>query len=340
MVKHSIQIPFFLEKILSFLLIIIGWNNANAQESWQFVSDNSRYIEKEIILEQMSDPGVTNYYDYLIKGDTVIEAEHYQIVNGRNIGRQPGNGPDIVYNLTDYITIGAIRKDTTKVFFRSFGNIDETYFFSDVVNTFVPNEDQFIYDFSAEVGDSLAWKLGFQNTIDAIDTFQLNNGEEVRRYIFVLEPFFAVVNDYWLEGVGSYRGLLGARTPVSTNPRGPHYNLACVITLDSGEPIYSLTNDINAQCLQLPTQTKEERVKNPISIYPNPTTGSLNIKMPESFDQLYSIKIVDGLGRTILYERDLNSKLISYGLEFKPGFYYLSVFSKHRVIHSQLLIIE
>lgn len=77
-----------------------------------------------------------------------------------------------------------------------------------------------------------------------------------------------------------------------------------------------------------------------INVYPNPTTGIINISIPKSFSSS-EIRIIDLEGRLVNKFLNSNSENISVNLSNMPnGLYFVYVYSADRLIAIQRFIIE
>lgn len=70
--------------------------------------------------------------------------------------------------------------------------------------------------------------------------------------------------------------------------------------------------------------TSNELINDKISLYPNPTSGILNIDL--SLIENPSIKIFNNLGQIVRSETNINNKLLKFELTGNSGLYFIEVF--------------
>ncbi len=80
---------------------------------------------------------------------------------------------------------------------------------------------------------------------------------------------------------------------------------------------------------------------NTLSIYPNPSTGTFNIRFATSLSENTEVTVFDGIGRTIktqIFEK--NNQKFSINLNNQPKGVYLIRFNQKGIIYSKSIIIE
>lgn len=162
-------------------------------------------------LSCQGDPPFTTCYvnGYLLSlsADTLIDGKAYVLVGFNHTWTETYTGPittatNLPFQVPD-ISIGALRTDSSKrVWFRK---LNATIDFANQWNWFPLDSDILLYDFNAQAGDSLGWKV-YSAKVIQVDSFQLTNGEWRRKIIFD-------DGEYWIEGVGSLFGLFGSYQP-------------------------------------------------------------------------------------------------------------------------------
>jgi len=103
---------------------------------------------------------------------------------------------------------------------------------------------------------------------------------------------------------------------------------AFVATMDLSD----VKNNINAPG----TETSEGG----ISVYPNPATDYITVKLQESFTTDLTLRITDMTGKVYLVSR-LDHDTYIYTVPFKlmSGFYIIQILEKNAVIYAQKLLI-
>lgn len=330
-----------INRLLLILLMSGLFTRCFAQEDWQFVPDNFRFIESKVYLAQMSDPGSTNYYEYLVAGDTIIEGMNYQLVFTRNLRMYQYYNDSHFFPNDPYRKIGGIRKDISeKVYFRSFGIIPHAHLNAEPVNSCIPEEENLILDFSIEQGDTVHWKTS-RKKVEYIDSLVLNNGQEAKRIVFLEIPRWHFGDDYWIEGIGNFRGLLGALTKYY-NARGPFFYTICLNDMNLGVTLYNDPWFASTFCDEYEIPNEAETSGN-LKIFPNPTQSNIKINFQNINTPVSALEIVNANGNTVYqeeisyqgngtYEKRLN-------LALNPGFYVVLLKSESGQMFKKKLIV-
>lgn len=266
----------------------------NAQESWHFAPNQTRFQEERRILPQMGGLGNSGYYEYLVHGDTTVDETSYQLVSTRNIGYLDYNSNTVIRDETPYILIGGVRKDAfATVYFQRFSDVPLSYY-NNFLNDLPLGDELQLFDFQAGAGEPITWKEGTQ-PIEKIDSFTVSDGQTFHRQVFIEEPMFAIVNDYWINPIGGFRGLLGAQAPFESPP-GPYYVTICIQYENKDavyfEPQFSKCQDLLSSNPAIPLEES-------FQIYPNPSSGLVQLSYFHPTKALESIVIFDSVGRFI-----------------------------------------
>jgi len=118
--------------------------------------------------------------------------------------------------------------------------------------------------------------------------------------------------------------------------------LGCI---DSENPYYNPTADLNFGCFELVTGYHNliNENKDKIKIYPNPSNGDINIKLPLNFNSTdINVKISDVFGRLVI-ERDFHDqghiKNLTIMDRLKPGTYFCTITSGHQLQFVRKIIV-
>jgi hypothetical protein len=155
---------------------------------------------------------------------------------------------------------------------------------------------ELLYDFNAEVGDTLDLNLGAPSPfiVDSVGIMNINGFELKFQIIRFPSLFLPGTFDkmQFLEGVGSlYSHLFHSYTQLWIADV-PVYNFRCY----EDENIGLLNLNPNIDCDYIPgVSTIEPIIKNVVSIYPNPTKDFLTVKSNNQACE--HLLIVDLLGR-------------------------------------------
>ncbi len=227
-----------------------------------------------------SAPGVTTYgvHNYRINGDTTIENKSYKIIETRNymiieIDSNPADTSSRVWTNRFFKPLGGIREDNQKVYFYYFGvnHADEA-----ALTNVSPNSEHLIYDFNIAVGDTLLWRpysWAYYPIVESIDSIQLDNGEQRKRYNFVNHANFQSI-DYWVEGMRSSLGISGG----ILGTYGASYSTLNCFSLND-EILYNTYFHRDITCTDLSTSVNNHEFAQRIKVYPNPFSEHLSISL-------------------------------------------------------------
>jgi|AntAceMinimDraft_15_1070371.scaffolds.fasta_scaffold15565_2 hypothetical protein len=232
--------------------------NLQAQEYVPFPDSNT--IWSEVFTSQQ--PYEIETYQYGISGDTVINANQYQKLYLLN---------DTVYPLITGQYCGAIREDSTKIIFV----ID--------CNCAYPGSGQdevILYDFSKSIGDTVF--VGIDGlgpsgylVIDYVDSMLIDNSYRKTFHFLGYES-------YWIEGLGSTRGLF---SPIMTQPTG--YQKWELICFNQDNEVKYLNPGFNTCFPILTGMNSEELESNDIKIFPHPVTNISVIEFMNNTSFMY-----------------------------------------------------
>ena len=259
------------------------------------------------------DWGVNLYrnFTYKVEGDTTIGGVVYKLIKK--------NFPDLNQ---EWNTAFYLREDNRK------------WYVLGAYESFITDE-VLLYDFSLETGDSIytAWANSYASVIKHGDTV-LDNGDTRKYLILGSENLFPIMNDMWIEGLGSvlchlelpcfYLNIIDAcavslcasyndELLFSTFP-----NLHCY---DSGGNFIASLNDIDLS-------------ENTVNIYPNPANYKLNIG---SNNIIKSIEIYNPLGQRV-YQIKVNAKSKSIDINsLLKGIYIIGVNTEEGYIKKKFI---
>jgi hypothetical protein len=231
------------------------------------------------------------YNGYLISlsHDTIIEGKNYVLVGinktwEMSLSLAIPNATNFSFQFPGTI-IGGLRTDLDKkVWFRKLS--DGTDFSGEAFYYFPSDSDVLLYDFNIDAGDSLSWKFYNQKVVQ-IDSFQLNNGEWRKRFIFNY-------GEDWIEGIGSTFGLFGSYEPPPFE--GGHF-LTCFRQNDSllFESLFNYSYD----CDHVYTGILEPGIEISINVFPNPATDFLTFDLNNFTPSDYEISIYSSTGQLL-----------------------------------------
>jgi len=291
-------IKFFILSVLSWVLFSFS---TQSQNYFPFPFSDAEWNELEYHGQLVSHIN----YSYEMQGDTTIGSVVYQKIMYFGIG----SGSDYEYYA------GAIRQDT----------VEKKVFAIDY--QWVTTGEVVLYDFSKSPGDTVFvgeegyGPDGSYYVIEHIDSILI--GDQYRRTFHFTNP---VYDDYWIEGIGSTRGLF---SPVSPVPTGyTFWKLTCFWQNDE---LIFMNPDFN-DCFPNWTgiDDNQAEMQTVVSIYPNPVTGLSTLEITNVNNELDAIKIMDLQGRVISnYKLCGNNKVIIQKNNFNKGIYFIEVMGKN-----------
>ncbi|MEA3448044.1 MAG: T9SS type A sorting domain-containing protein [Bacteroidota bacterium] len=307
--------------LIYFLLVCVSFTLA-AQEYfhfpdstaiWNIYYDNCIYYDEDEIRFGM-------------QGDTIIDSFTY----------------NKIYYLTDTILENhesyycGLREENKRIFVK-----------------FNDEEEQLLYDFNLEVGDSIKYNHGgaffnnngqlsftqlcdtFYRKVVNIDTVSLYDGSQRRHYVLEGTGDPSYITDEWIEGIGSsvWTGLFNPFV-VDMATNGDGWSPICVKI--NGDLIY-LGNSPCGDCFCLYVDVNEEKVgTKELSVYPNPVNNNLVFEFSSVSQK--TILLYDITGKKIK-EYHTASAIIEINIsDLKKGFYIFKTKHKGKTIKSGTFI--
>lgn len=231
-------------------------------------------------------------YSIVTAGDTIIEDVNYTILKTPSANDySTGNCSDSMVGYK-----GAIRHDIE----------------NKSVYIVPPNqtEEQLLYDFNLEVGDTITGYLaiGWEGiVVESIDSVLVGSSYRKRWIIGTWDQVQII------EGLGSIFGLLES---VGKIWDGPIYSLDCFM-LD-GETLYPLP----ANPCQAITITKETQASREFRAYPNPTEGNFRID-GSSLSKIARVKVYNSIGVLVSDKQAFYPETTIFNLPETTGLYHI-----------------
>jgi hypothetical protein len=215
----------------------------------------------------------TQYFDYLIDGDTTINLVQY-----KKLYRADGN--EVYYS-------GLLREDI----------IEQRVF----INT--SNEDVLLYDFSLEVNDTAtvygAWSM-HDIVVTEVNTVLVN---ETYRKKIVFDELNGWSPGYWIEGVGSVYGLPDAALGQITD-----YSPVLSCFYEGNNLAWDNPDNEDLQCGS--TLATIEIGQATLHVFPNPAAEYLQISLSENtLLQALKVEVVSLTGQTVLVTQTYTGRL-------------------------------
>jgi len=226
---------------------------------------------------------------YEITGDTLFNGKQYQILRSHHFQTSDGN----LFFCPPYIVSTAFSNSYPDFYLR-----EDT--FERRLFIYAPNEDELLFDFSWQVGDTVISNPALP-IITKIDTISLLNGDQRRRFFISLE---GITVPYAIEGIGFTCGFRSFTFFCEC-----HYTLICV--KQNNESLYSdsiYVSQYGASCFFY-SNIQEIQNDNSISISPNPTDGNLSIHKTQNSSK-QSVQIFNYTGKLIFEDSNFIGETI------------------------------
>jgi len=169
--------------------------------------------------------------------------------------------------------------------------------------------EELLYDFSFEIGDTVCY--GGSNSFIIVEDISdeiMHNGEVRKVFHFSRNGAF-IMEDYWIEGIGSNYGLL---IPFGSGIAGGFYKLLCF--RENGNLMFY--NEEYQTCYK--NSVGVNTYNNQVDIYPNPATNFINI----TGDRVSTVKMYNNIGQLILTQHNTNTINVS---ALQNGIYLLTI---------------
>lgn len=261
-------------------------------------------------------------YDF-IDGDTVINNLQYHKVYSQAgtyyspwlLGSFPPPAVFLVSTFTGIGTYnGAIREDSNK----------HIYYFPTSQNP--PAHEYLLYDFNLQVGDTLSDTLynvqqGSSYVVDSIDS--IFDGFIYRK------RYYLNTQANLIEGIGSSRGLTQGLDPFFED----WATLLCF-----SDTISKYTDPLFNLCSLLSINDNNATIKNLITIFPNPTSGFLNLKLEDVNSFPLELMMMDMQGKLILQKSITYNDDLSFDMKaFSKGEYFIAVRNKKSILFHEII---
>ena len=261
-------------KLIALIALMMGGMTMKAQDYHPIVEDGKQW--NVLFSYPWSPPEPQHKYTdiYKIEGDTLVDGVSYKVMYATSDENLTG------WNLC--------------CFFRE---TEDGQVFSRRPST---SDEQLLYDFSMEVGDTICMcDYGYDECCMVV----IEKGEaivngEPRQQIVLEYPFGNGVEEVWIEGIGSLYGIVDSGSLFLT---GGSTNLLCYYEND--DLIWQNTTPGYDECYIIYNGTQvieEDETTLSVSVFPNPANGKVSIEGVEATEvQVYNtigqlVKTVEG----------------------------------------------
>jgi hypothetical protein len=326
-----------MKKILTFLLLISTvflFNTLFAQQNNLFPDSIAFWIDQEET--RCGDPGsccgqsfpcswlYVTCNKYKMQGDTTINLVNYKkIYRSYNEGTYyPCSVPTIGGGYVWERYFAGLREDSSKLYILLNGSTTENL----------------LYDFSVQLGDTTetfsflnsSYNVYFVYDSTFVDSIwgQLRNIRKMTGFVFLNSNFYFNYTDFWIEGIGSFKGFLWLQYNNFYKSR------TCLDTYSELKNFSLSENSLTYQCrdsifIEPPIYVNVDQIyfNNHFSISPNPTSQNLTLNF--SNEHIVSfIRITDIQGKMLkayngfqenISVTDLNDGLYFLQVQFANG---------------------
>jgi hypothetical protein len=256
-------------------------------------------------------PGGNNYSTYYIKfeGETIIDGFAYKSI------WRCDEEDQLNWNFYGYI-----REDNDHRVYLKPPDYDEGL----------------IYDFGVSIGDTLQARNIYLNNdilnfiVTHIDSVQLGDGFKKRISLY---EYINQKDEFWIEGLGSYFGILNSCNNAYGGACGG-YEALCFE--DNGVIVYQ--NPGYSDCYYAVNVGMDLNYTYSLRIYPNPAKEFVNIEVGENSD--VEIEIFDLIGRKFFNKIYLDNKILLNLQMMDKGTYVMKVKSYDFSYPSVKLIVD
>ncbi|MFA7301963.1 MAG: T9SS type A sorting domain-containing protein [Candidatus Shapirobacteria bacterium] len=296
------------------LLIVVCSFTTYGQEYHRLLNESTYWdiagAEMGYICSGFSDNSPSRYS---FSGDTIIQGKTYAKAYYRDLRpigytAPPNCPPFYVDTVKTLLTSYFLREDTTerKVWMYSAYN----------------GEEELLFDFSLQQGDTLYHELIVASTI--IDTvYNIITSDGVVRKKFIITP--SLGESYYIEGIGGVAGLF--HRPYQYFESGTW--LMCV--KDSND---NSIFDVNGSCYDFITNVPVTNFKNKVDIYPNPVSKLVTI---ETILENSALKIYNQMGQEI-FTKEFSRQITIDLSEYTAGIYLINILKNNEIVHSEKII--
>ncbi len=279
-------------RFLLFLFFCISTMTVFSQPVKAIVEENRVWSTLEIHCL----PNGNNYSTYHIKfeEDTIIEGFNY---------KRMWQSDDQA--LSEWSLYGFVREDENKrVYLRPLN-----YF------------EGMVYDFGCAVGDTInTWNIYLNSdslhfVVTNIDSVLLYDGFKKRITLFEYDN---LLEEVWVEGLGSYFGILNSGNNAYGGVCGSNQALCYE---NDGSLIYQ-NPDYNT-CYYSVTVNLDQHISGQINYYPNPAKDFVNINLADEGTK--EIQLVDLNGKIILKKITVDNKVLLNLQEVNKGIYFVRI---------------
>ncbi len=188
--------------------------------------------------------------------------------------------------------------------------------------------DILIYDFTAQVGDTLRFGDFHEFDFFVVDSISIEQigGKDRRKFWFGLEYDFTgepVAIETWTEGIGSDMGLLFSGWYYVS---GGYYRALCFH--QNGELLWQ--NEYYGTCM---IDAVEEMDISPISLYPNPTSEVVHIEGVEAAE----VQVYNSFGQLVKTVHDANDIPVT---DLLQGVYLLRIADADENIYTNKITVR
>ena len=237
---------------------------------------------------------------------------------------EPDPYDDIIHQGSDVV----IGQNTYKQIYDPVYN-QQLFFREDVVEQkvyqLVDGVEQIVFDFSLQLSDTITFENGITYTVTSVTNIEGANGTRK-----AIELNSILNQEYWIEGVGSFRHPLISHIVLSE----PDVKLNC--SYQNGLNIYS-SWDSNCESSLKRIETQNQSAA---TVTPTPFSNEATITLTQNLSN-GSLKVFNQLGELVREAKNLNGKNLNMDRgNLKAGLYIMQIFENNEMYICKKIMIK
>ena len=263
---------------------------------------------------------------YVMHGDTLINQQLYKLVYYMSFDSIP------VFDKKN-INAGVREDSTKKVFVVPLHPQNNKYSFDCLSSDSI--REYLLFDFNLQSGDTITFHypdgINFSHSSASVDSMEVNGSYRKRITLNGYSSYGGMGFDIWIEGIGSHLAF--------TAPYCEFFEWGSQLGCYYDSATYYRPYDTTRSCATL--SIKKEKTESKLDVYPNPTDGTLIIKMNVLLNDI-ELTVYNSLGQVVLQKQFENSSHLNQILlpeNSSNGIYFIEV-SGHQWSYQQKFILQ
>jgi len=286
------------------IIVLIPFSFSYSQNYFPLVEENNEWNVLNQYYIPIPMPQVYYTETFKLSGDTLIEDEMYM-----KLFMSEEEDP-FTWNY-----IGALREDQQKVWYFPENSYSESL----------------LYDFNLQQGDTVNF-LYEPMVVDSV-VYKPINGTD-RKHIFFSYYGISEFTEFWIEGIGSNRGVVYGGTALFV---GGWYYILC--KSENNELVYM--NPDYQTCYMISTGIEENDAEPNLVLRPNPARGKFEIR--SSMFEVEGSKIISiynemGVKVQEVRKMDRSETIYMDAKDLRKGFYFIRMEMNGKTYSSKLVV--